>query len=101
MSNQDAVQRWYPLVREIHESDLPVAVIARRHGVNAKTLGWWKLRFERGEVACPRAFVEVHLPQDGPVARTMTLRFEQRDLTLEVASDVEPEHFRRLVDSLC
>ena len=53
--------RWAELVSAHQQSGLSTERFAARHNVNAKTLGWWRLRLRR-EATTP-AFVEVQVPQ--------------------------------------
>jgi hypothetical protein len=75
---------------------------AAHHGVNPHTLNGWIARFRRNTVVQRATFVEVEV-QPEPVVAThrLMLRFEQRDLVIEVDSDIDPAQLARLVDTLC
>lgn len=55
--------RWAELVSAHRQSGLSTEQFAARHNVNAKTLGWWRLRLRRE--ARTGGFVEVQVPQLG------------------------------------
>ena len=61
--------RWAELVSAHRQSGLSTERFAARHNVNAKTLGWWRLRLRRE--ARTAGFVEVQVPQLGPGSKSL------------------------------
>ncbi len=86
-----SVQEKLQIVRETLRSEASVAVIARRHGVNANQVFTWRRQFQRGQlkgrtirrrgeaVIVP---VEVRTPSNVPAA-AVTERSVQRTLAAE------------------
>lgn len=88
-----ARDRWYPIVVDLERSREPIAVVARRHGVNANTLAWWRAEFRRG-----RAFAPIVVAEEPPSKLRLTVcgRVE-----IEVDQTFDANLLRRVVDALC
>lgn len=57
---------WSARVKKWERSGLAVAEFARREGVNAKLLGWWRWKLESTQIAAPASapeprFLPVHV----------------------------------------
>jgi hypothetical protein len=100
----DAATRWSGIVRNWDASGLALGEFARKQGVKASTLSWWRWKLQQTPKRNELSFVEVDVGQVAPRAAAivpMRLRMEGRPWILEVPSTIAPDVLRDLVESLC
>lgn len=104
MPETASTQRWRQLCAAYQTSGLTARVFAERHGINARTLLWWrsqlkKLDRERREApVLEQTFTVVRVQE--PVG-TVVLAFEHIDAHVVVDHETDLALLRRVLEALC
>lgn len=81
-----AAERWSPIVARAVASELTLGEFARREGVNANTLAWWKWKL--GRIAARPAFVEVVVDEPRrPPPKPLTVRIGAARIDIDERTD--------------
>jgi hypothetical protein len=80
---------WQQAISEL-EAGETIAVVARRRGVRAKTLAWWKWKLGSERKRCPQLLpVVVRQTKAVASARTIEVRIGQVRMRIESGTDVK------------
>jgi len=92
-----AAQRWSSILEEVADSGLSVREFARKHGLNASTLSWWrwKLTQDADETEEDDRFVEAVALAPAP---SLCVRLGR--VTIDVDDDTDLFLLRRVVGAL-
>lgn len=92
-----ATKRWTALIAELEDSDLSIRRFAQAHGVNPRTLTWWKwrLRKDEEERQLDGDFFEL-VPREA----TTGLELMVGAATIAVEQDTDLGLLRRVVEAL-
>ena len=78
---------WEKLVAEV-EAGIPAFTVARRHGVHARTLGWWRTQLRRAAPTSVR-LVPVVAPSGHVSGRHIEISLGAAALRIEEGTDVD------------
>src|SRR5688500_3223485 len=100
MVDTRAASKWASIVERQEQSGQSIGEFAAQHGLNPRTLSWWRWNLGRTErVAAPSPFVEGKLNR--PVVPTVVLAFDDYRVHIVVDQETDLELLRKLLDSLC
>jgi len=77
---------WEKLVAEV-DAGMPVVNVARRHGVHARTLGWWRTQLRRAPSSV--RLVPVNAPGVHVTGRHIEIAVRAAALRIEEGTDVD------------
>jgi len=89
---------WRRLIAELEASGESPSSFADRHGVNEKTVCWWRSQFRREKTAV--GFVDVEVV-DERRAPDLIVELGESGLRVRVAAGFDAGEVRRLVCALC
>ena len=89
---------WRKLSAEVDEGS-PVAEVARRHNVQARTLSWWRWRLKQLGRTGPM-LLPVVVRRVEETARPSAIEVQLRDLIIRVPSDTDVAYVAELIAAL-
>jgi transposase-like protein len=100
MIDQRASSRWGSLVEQLEQSGQSLSAFAAQHGVNPRTLSWWRWNLRRSSPATePTHLVEASAVPS--LDRTVILAFDDYRAHIVVDHDTDLELLRKLLETLC
>jgi hypothetical protein len=91
-----AAKRWSPIVARAVASELTLGEFARREGVNANTLAWWKWKL--GQPAHRSAFVSVVVKASARPSPPLAVRIGAALIDVDERTDLRL--LRQVVEAL-
>jgi transposase-like protein len=90
---------WQQLSAEVDRGST-VAEVARRYGVQPRTLSWWRWRLKRVAPSRPLLLPVVVRPSRTAAAPSSPIEIQISDLIIRVHAETDVEYLTRLIAAL-
>lgn len=98
-----ASHRWSEIVARQERSGLTIRDFARRNGLNANTLTWWRWRLRQEPLPSPELvdFIEAQVIEHRPEQSGIEVRLDHLGVRITIQEDTDFQKLRRLLEALC
>ena len=90
---------WKGLVAEVQHGGR-LADVARRYGVQPRTLSWWRWKLRTEGAQIPRFLPVVTRPSTAPVAAPGVVQLRISDVSIRVHTGTDVAYVAALIDAL-